>query len=234
MSIVTYTADRCNIDIWSLLHFIGFLVRRHLTNVYIYIWALLYTQFENCFENFHLLTHKQLWCFGQVAKERAVESLLLPGGKFVLNVLGQGKVAPITKQLLKPFKPGEPRYGELNTKESKNGGRILLDAVKSQFISWFYLSRWKYYDYFFRTDVLVCICLDIMDGMHSWKQNGNRRPLGIICNSWWWCLAGMWSLRVENPSLMQFCTCLGKPPLKFSNLRSTSKLWDVHCVSKLR
>ena len=95
--------------------------------------------------NFHLSTHKQLWCFGQVAKERAVESLLLPGGKFVLNVLGQGKVAPITKQLLKPFKPGEPRYGELNTKESKNGGRILLDAVKSQFISWFYLSSWKYY-----------------------------------------------------------------------------------------
>ena len=60
---------------------------------------------------------------------------MLPGGKFVLNVLGQGKVDPITKQLLKPFKPGEPRYGELNTKESKNGGRILSDAVKSQFIS---------------------------------------------------------------------------------------------------
>ena len=52
LNIVTYTADRCNIDIWSLLHFIGFLVRRHLTNVYIYIWALLYTQFEHFYEKF--------------------------------------------------------------------------------------------------------------------------------------------------------------------------------------
>lgn len=64
-----------------------------------------------------------------VAKDRAVESLVLPGGKFVINVLGQGKVAAISKQLLKPFKPGEPRFEGLSTKEASNGGRILLDAI---------------------------------------------------------------------------------------------------------
>lgn len=64
-----------------------------------------------------------------VAKDRAVESLLLPGGKFVLNVLGQGKVTAVTKQLLKPFKPGEARFEGLNTKEASNGGKILLDAI---------------------------------------------------------------------------------------------------------
>ncbi|KAI5056678.1 hypothetical protein GOP47_0028496 [Adiantum capillus-veneris] len=64
-----------------------------------------------------------------VAKDRAVESLLLPGGKFVLNVLGQGKTGPIMKQLLKPFKPGEARFEGLNVKEASNGGQILLDAI---------------------------------------------------------------------------------------------------------
>eukprot|EP00250_Pteridium_aquilinum_P010849 c19673_g1_i1 orf=167-2293(+) len=64
-----------------------------------------------------------------VAKERAVESLILPGGKFVLNVLGQGKTAAIVKQLLKSFKPGEPRFEGLNVKEASNGGKILLDAI---------------------------------------------------------------------------------------------------------
>ncbi|MCO5578939.1 hypothetical protein L7F22_032789 [Adiantum nelumboides] len=64
-----------------------------------------------------------------VAKDRAVESLLLPGGKFVLNVLGQGRTGPIMKQLLKPFKPGEARFEGLNVKEASNGGQILLDAI---------------------------------------------------------------------------------------------------------
>lgn len=64
-----------------------------------------------------------------VAKDRAVESLLLPGEKFVLNVLGQGKTSAIMKQLLKPFKPGEPRFEGLDVKEASNGGKILLDAI---------------------------------------------------------------------------------------------------------
>eukprot|EP00249_Psilotum_nudum_P006453 c19779_g1_i1 orf=449-2638(-) len=64
-----------------------------------------------------------------VAKERAVESLVLPGGRFVLNVLGKGKSAAICKQLLKQFKPGEFRFEGLQTKEAKDGGQILLDAI---------------------------------------------------------------------------------------------------------
>lgn len=64
-----------------------------------------------------------------VAKDRAVESLILPGSKFILNVLGEGKSSAIMKQLLKPFKPGEPRFEGLKTKEASSGGRILLDAI---------------------------------------------------------------------------------------------------------
>ncbi|XP_057817731.2 uncharacterized protein LOC131030829 isoform X1 [Cryptomeria japonica] len=62
-------------------------------------------------------------------KDRAVESLVLPGGKFVINVLGQGKSSAIMKQLLKPYKPGEPRFSGLQTKEASNGCKILLDAI---------------------------------------------------------------------------------------------------------
>lgn len=64
-----------------------------------------------------------------VAKERAVEGLVLVGGKFVLNVLGQGKSAAASKQLLKPFKPGENRFGELPTKQTESGNTILVDAI---------------------------------------------------------------------------------------------------------
>lgn len=65
----------------------------------------------------------------QVAKDRAVESLVLPGGKFVINVLGEGKSSATMKQLLKQYKPGEPRFSGLQTKEASNGCKILLDAV---------------------------------------------------------------------------------------------------------
>eukprot|EP00252_Welwitschia_mirabilis_P022467 TRINITY_DN6080_c0_g1_i1.p1 TRINITY_DN6080_c0_g1~~TRINITY_DN6080_c0_g1_i1.p1 ORF type:complete len:707 (+),score=123.29 TRINITY_DN6080_c0_g1_i1:175-2295(+) len=64
-----------------------------------------------------------------VAKDRAVESLILPGSKFVINVLGQGKSSAMMKQLLKPFKPGEPRMEGLETKQAKCGGKIIVDAI---------------------------------------------------------------------------------------------------------
>jgi hypothetical protein len=64
-----------------------------------------------------------------VAKDRAVEGLVLEGGRFTLNVLGQDNASKVSKQLLKPFKPGEPRLKELETEESKAGGAILKDAV---------------------------------------------------------------------------------------------------------
>ncbi|GBG87344.1 hypothetical protein CBR_g45404 [Chara braunii] len=64
-----------------------------------------------------------------VAKDRAVEGLILPGGKFALNILGQGKAGPISKQLLKPFKPGEPRFGDLPISTASNGCTLLDDAL---------------------------------------------------------------------------------------------------------
>ncbi|KAL3701994.1 hypothetical protein R1sor_020016 [Riccia sorocarpa] len=64
-----------------------------------------------------------------VAKDRAVEGLVLVGAKFVLNVLGQNKSTAVAKELLKPFKPGEKRLEGLETREASNGGLILKDAI---------------------------------------------------------------------------------------------------------
>jgi len=64
-----------------------------------------------------------------VAKDRAVEGLVLTGSKFALSVLGQGKNSAETKQLLKPFKPGESRLEGLQTKETESGQCILSDAI---------------------------------------------------------------------------------------------------------
>eukprot|EP00271_Cylindrocystis_brebissonii_P010301 TRINITY_DN26466_c0_g1_i1.p1 TRINITY_DN26466_c0_g1~~TRINITY_DN26466_c0_g1_i1.p1 ORF type:complete len:789 (-),score=133.43 TRINITY_DN26466_c0_g1_i1:533-2827(-) len=64
-----------------------------------------------------------------VSKERAIEGLILPGGQFVLNILGTEKAGPVSKQLLKPFKPGERRFGDLKVKEAPNGAAILEDAL---------------------------------------------------------------------------------------------------------
>ncbi|CAI5536631.1 unnamed protein product [Closterium sp. Naga37s-1] len=66
----------------------------------------------------------------QVAKERALESLVLVGGKFALSVLGEKNVGAVSKQLLKPFQPGEPRFGDLPTKQASNSATILADAVR--------------------------------------------------------------------------------------------------------
>lgn len=54
---------------------------------------------------------------------------MLTGSKFALSVLGQGKAGPVSKQLLKPFKPGESRMSGLQTKETESGLYILSDAV---------------------------------------------------------------------------------------------------------
>lgn len=64
-----------------------------------------------------------------VAKDRAVEGLVLTGSKFALSVLGQGKNSAETKQLLKPFKPGESRLEGLQTKETESGQCVLSDAI---------------------------------------------------------------------------------------------------------
>ncbi|CEG01138.1 Beta-lactamase-like [Ostreococcus tauri] len=57
-----------------------------------------------------------------VAKDRAVESFLMTGGKFNLNVLKDGDEKQVVKALLKPFAPGENRFGDLDVDISENNG----------------------------------------------------------------------------------------------------------------
>jgi flavorubredoxin/flavin reductase (DIM6/NTAB) family NADH-FMN oxidoreductase RutF len=64
-----------------------------------------------------------------VAKDRAIESLMHKDGKFVLNILEQGKHIPLMKQFLKPFAPGENRFVGINTETATNGCPILTDSL---------------------------------------------------------------------------------------------------------
>ena len=65
-----------------------------------------------------------------VAKERAVESFLLKGSTFNLNVLQQGNEKDTIKALLKPFSPGENRFGDMEVEISEaNGCAIVTQAL---------------------------------------------------------------------------------------------------------
>jgi len=64
-----------------------------------------------------------------VAKERAIESLLHTGSKFVLNVLEEGKHLGLMKHFLKPFAPGEDRFAGVKTAMTDNGSPYLQDAL---------------------------------------------------------------------------------------------------------
>jgi flavorubredoxin/flavin reductase (DIM6/NTAB) family NADH-FMN oxidoreductase RutF len=64
-----------------------------------------------------------------VAKERAIESLMHKDGKFVLNILEQGKHIPMMKQFLKPFAPGENRFAGIETETAANGCPVLTDSL---------------------------------------------------------------------------------------------------------
>lgn len=65
-----------------------------------------------------------------VAKERAVESFLLKGSKFNLNVLQAGNEKEVMKALLKPFAPGENRFGEMEVEISEsNGCAVVTEAL---------------------------------------------------------------------------------------------------------
>jgi flavorubredoxin/flavin reductase (DIM6/NTAB) family NADH-FMN oxidoreductase RutF len=64
-----------------------------------------------------------------VAKERAIESLLFKGNRFVLNILQEGKHLPLMKQFLKPFTPGANRFEGVATETAANGSPILKDAL---------------------------------------------------------------------------------------------------------
>lgn len=62
-----------------------------------------------------------------VAKERAIESYLHLGDRFVLNILEQGK--QLQKYFLKKFAPGEDRFIEVATETATNGSPILTEAL---------------------------------------------------------------------------------------------------------
>ncbi len=64
-----------------------------------------------------------------VAKDRAIESLMYPGGQFVLNILAEGNHLGLMKQFLKPFGPAENRFAGVATQIADNGSPILGDAL---------------------------------------------------------------------------------------------------------
>ena len=64
-----------------------------------------------------------------VAKDRAVESLMHSGDKFVVNILAEGKDLELRKHFLKPFAPGQDRFSGVSTQPAQNGCPILTEAL---------------------------------------------------------------------------------------------------------
>jgi flavorubredoxin/flavin reductase (DIM6/NTAB) family NADH-FMN oxidoreductase RutF len=64
-----------------------------------------------------------------VAKDRAIESLMQVGDRFVLNTLEEGKHLGLMKHFLKRFAPGADRFAGVNTQTAINGSPILTDAL---------------------------------------------------------------------------------------------------------
>ncbi len=64
-----------------------------------------------------------------IAKDRAVESLMYPGGKFVLNILGEDNHQEYMKHFRKSFTPGEDRFAPFSTTVADNACTILADAT---------------------------------------------------------------------------------------------------------
>ncbi|MFB2881155.1 diflavin flavoprotein [Floridanema aerugineum] len=62
-----------------------------------------------------------------VAKDRALETMTHIGDKFVLNILAEGR--QLRKHFMKSFAPGEDRFANVETEESKNGCPILTGAL---------------------------------------------------------------------------------------------------------
>jgi len=64
-----------------------------------------------------------------VAKDRAIESLMQVGDRFVLNVLEEGNYQHLMKHFLKRFPPGADRFEGVETRTATNGSPILADAL---------------------------------------------------------------------------------------------------------
>ncbi|WP_008308174.1 diflavin flavoprotein [Leptolyngbya sp. PCC 6406] len=64
-----------------------------------------------------------------VAKDRAIESLMQVGDRFVLNVLEEGNYSDLMKHFLKRFPPGADRFAGVRTRPATNGSPLLGDAL---------------------------------------------------------------------------------------------------------
>jgi flavorubredoxin/flavin reductase (DIM6/NTAB) family NADH-FMN oxidoreductase RutF len=64
-----------------------------------------------------------------VAKDRAIETLMRVGDKFVLNVLEEGNYQHLMKHFLKRFAPGDDRFAGVKTQVGANGSPILAEAL---------------------------------------------------------------------------------------------------------
>ncbi|MDQ2098838.1 MAG: diflavin flavoprotein [Tychonema bourrellyi B0820] len=64
-----------------------------------------------------------------VAKDRAIESMMHAGDKFVLNVLEEGNYQTLMKHFLKRFAPGADRFAGVKTQLATNGSPILTDSL---------------------------------------------------------------------------------------------------------
>ncbi len=64
-----------------------------------------------------------------VAKDRAIESLMQVGDKFVLNVLEEDNYQRLMKHFLKRFAPGADRFEGVKTQSAENGTPILTEAL---------------------------------------------------------------------------------------------------------
>jgi len=64
-----------------------------------------------------------------VAKDRAMESFLRVGDRFVLNVLEEGNSQPLMKHFLTRFAPGADRFAGVKTFPSQQGSPILAEAL---------------------------------------------------------------------------------------------------------
>ncbi|MFQ4146516.1 diflavin flavoprotein [Chlorogloeopsis sp. ULAP02] len=64
-----------------------------------------------------------------VAKDRAIESLLHVGDRFILNVLEEDNYQSLMKHFLKRFSPGADRFAGIKTYSASNGCPILADAL---------------------------------------------------------------------------------------------------------
>jgi flavorubredoxin/flavin reductase (DIM6/NTAB) family NADH-FMN oxidoreductase RutF len=64
-----------------------------------------------------------------VAKDRAIESLMQIGDRFVLNVLEEGNCQQLIRHFLKRFPPGADRFEDIPIVPANNGSPILAESL---------------------------------------------------------------------------------------------------------